>query len=107
MTGRPNVVLVHGAWADGSCWTDVIERLQAAGYCVRAPQVPLTSLPSWYLVAKNDEALPPDAERQFATRMGATTVEVSASHVAMVSHPDDVAGLIERAAESVGAAALS
>jgi len=235
MTGRPNVVLVHGAWADGSCWTGVIERLQEAGYSVRAPQFPLTSLaddvarlrqvlafqngptivaghsyggqimtalgtdapnvaglvyvaafgldqgeslgallaqgpvapalahtftdqrgfiwlseddfvghfaadvdskharamwavqqplagsaftdvigvpawkslPSWYLVAKNDEALFPDAERQFATLMGATTVEVSASHVAMVSHPDDVAGLIERAAESVGAAALS
>jgi pimeloyl-ACP methyl ester carboxylesterase len=235
MTGRPNVVLVHGAWADGSCWTGVIERLQEAGFSVRAPQFPLTSLaddvdrlrqvlafqngptivaghsyggqiitalgtdapnvvglvyvaafgldqgeslgallaqgpvapalahtftdqrgfvwlseedfighfaadverpraramwavqqplagsaftdvmgdpawkslPSWYLVAKNDEALPADAERQFATRMGATTVEVSASHVAMVSHPDDVAGLIERAAESVGAAALS
>jgi pimeloyl-ACP methyl ester carboxylesterase len=64
------------------------------------------SLPTWYLVAKDDEALPPDAERQFAARMGATTVEVSASHVAMVSHPDDVAGLIKRAAASVGAAAL-
>jgi hypothetical protein len=38
--------------------------------------------------------------------MGATTVEVSASHVAMVSHPDEVAGLIERATESVGATAL-
>jgi hypothetical protein len=57
-------------------------------------------------VAKYDVAIPTDAERQFAARMGATTVEVSASHVAMVSHPDDVAGLIERAAESVGAAAL-
>src|SRR3989449_10631808 len=44
MTGRPNVVLVHGAWADGSCWTGVIERLQEAGYSVRAPQFPLTSL---------------------------------------------------------------
>src|SRR5438132_13914767 len=44
MTRRPNVVLVHGAWADGSCWTGVIERLQAAGYTVRAPQFPLTSL---------------------------------------------------------------
>ena len=235
MTGRPNIVLVHGAWADGSCWTGVIERLQEAGYSVRAPQFPLTSLaedvarlrqvlafqngptivvghsyggqimtalgtdapnvvglvyvaafgldqgeslgallsqgpvtpalahtftdqrgfiwlseedfvghfaadverrqaramwavqqalagsafadvmgvpawksvPSWYLVAKDDEALAPDAERLFATRMGATTVEVAASHVAMVSHPDDVAGLIERAAESVGATALS
>jgi len=53
----------------------------------------------------NDEAIPPDAERQFATRMGATTVEVSASDIAMVSHPDEVAGLIERAAESVGATA--
>src|SRR5580765_5050296 len=44
MTGRPNIVLVHGAWADGSCWTGVIERLQEAGYSVRAPQFPLTSL---------------------------------------------------------------
>jgi len=60
------------------------------------------SLPSWYLVAKDDEALPPDAERQFAARMGATTVEVSASHVAMVSHPEEVASLIEKAAEHVG-----
>ena len=41
MTGRPNVVLVHGAWADGSCWTGVIERLQEAGFSVRAPQFPL------------------------------------------------------------------
>jgi pimeloyl-ACP methyl ester carboxylesterase len=63
------------------------------------------SLPSWYLVAQNDEAIPPDAERQFAERMGATTVEVPASHVAMVSHPDEVADLIEKAAASVSAAA--
>src|SRR6478736_1544750 len=41
---RPNIVLVHGAWADGSCWSGVIERLQAAGFHVRAPQFPLTSL---------------------------------------------------------------
>jgi len=234
MSSRPNIVLVHGAWADGSCWSAVIERLQAAGYNVRAPQFPLTSLaddvarlrqvlafqdgptvvvghsyggqimtalgndapnvvglvyvaafgldvgeslgallsqgpvtpalahtftdqrgftwlseedfvrhfaadvdrqqarvmwavqqplaasaftdvmgvpawkslPTWYLVATNDEAIPPDAERQFAARMGATTVEVSASHVMMVSHPEEVASLVERATESVGVAAL-
>jgi pimeloyl-ACP methyl ester carboxylesterase len=233
MNGRPNIVFVHGAWADGSCWTGVIERLQDAGFSVRAPQFPLTSLaddvarlrqvlafqdgptivvghsyggqimtalgtdapnvaglvyvaafgldqgeslrallsqgpvtaalahtftdqrgfvwlseedfvghfaadversraramwavqqplvgsafgdvmgvpawkslPSWYLVARDDEALPPDAERQFAARMGATTIEVAASHVAMVSHPDEVADLIERAAEHVGSTA--
>jgi pimeloyl-ACP methyl ester carboxylesterase len=232
MTGRPNIVLVHGAWADGSCWSSVIERLQAEGFQVRAPQFPLSSLdddvarlrqvlefqegptilvghsyggqvitalgadapnavglvyiaafaldegeslgallsqgpvtpalahlftdsrgfawlseddfvnhfagdvdptharvmyavqqalassaftdiiaapawrslPSWYLVAQNDEALPPDAERMFASRMGATTVEIPSSHVAMVSHPDEVVELIEKAAASVGAA---
>jgi pimeloyl-ACP methyl ester carboxylesterase len=44
MSTRPNIVLVHGAWADGSCWSGVIERLQADGYHVTAPQFPLTAL---------------------------------------------------------------
>src|SRR5947209_19249989 len=39
-----NIVLVHGAWADGSSWSAVIERLQADGYNVTAPQFPLTAL---------------------------------------------------------------
>ena len=223
-----NVVLVHGAWADGSSWSGVIERLQRGGYNVRAPQFPLNtlkddvarlrqvlelqngptivaghsyggqimtalgtdapnvvglvyiaafgldkgesigallaqgpvtpalshlfidkrgfswlseddfvnhfaadvdplkakvmyavqqtlsasalnevmdapawkSLPSWYMVASNDQAIPPDAERLFAKRMSATTIEVPSSHVAMVSHPDDVAKLIIQATES-------
>ena len=63
------------------------------------------SLPSWYLVAQNDEALPPDAERQFATRMGPKTTEIPSSHVPMVSHPTEVAQLIARAAEQVAPAA--
>ena len=231
MTTRPSIVLVHGAWADGSSWSSVIERLQADGYRVTAPQFPLTSLaadvarlrqvldsqecptvvaghsyggqiitalgtgapnvaglvyiaafgldegeslgallsqgpvtpalahlctdkqgfgwlseddfvhhfaadvdpvkatvmyavqqalagsaftdvmgvpawksqPTWYLVASDDEAIPPDAERLFASRMGATTIEVPSSHVAMVSHPDEVARLIESAAQAVPA----
>ena len=61
------------------------------------------TLPSWYLVAADDQALPPDAERLFASRMGATTVEIPSSHVAMVSHPGDVAQLIEMAARAVPA----
>jgi pimeloyl-ACP methyl ester carboxylesterase len=229
MTVQPNIVLVHGAWADGSCWSAVIERLQADGYNVTAPQFPESSLaadvarlrevlhrqdgptivvghsyggqivtalgmdapnvaglvyiaafgldqgesigamlgqgpptaalahldidaqgfawlpeddfvkhfaadvdpvkarvmfavqqpvaaaafqevmgvpawkslPSWFLVAMADEAIPPEAERQFAARMGATTIEVPSSHVAMVSHPDEVAQLIETAAKGV------
>src|SRR6201990_1968410 len=45
MTTRPaSIILVHGAWADGSCWSGVIERLQGEGYKVTAPQFPLTSL---------------------------------------------------------------
>jgi pimeloyl-ACP methyl ester carboxylesterase len=229
---KPNVVLVHGAWADGSCWSDVIQRLQTHGYEVTAPQFPLgaladdvarlrqvlnrqdgptvvaghsyggqimtalgtdapnavalvyiaafaldegeslgdglpdppppaianlefdergyawlpeddfvghfaadvdpvrarvlhavqqplagsafddtmgtpawKSLPPWYLVAANDEAIPPEGEQQFASRMGATTAEVESSHLAMVSHPDAVAELIEAAAKEAPVAA--
>ena len=229
MRARPNIVLVHGAWADGSSWTAVIEGLQADGYRVTAPQFPLTSLaddvgrlrhvlalqdgptviaghsyggqvmtalgndapnvvglvyiaafgldegeslggllaqgpptpalahqsvdqkgfvwlteddfvnhfagdvdpvkakvlyavqqplstsvlsdvvmnapgwkslPSWYMIAQDDEALPPDAQRMFANRMGATTVEVPSGHLAMVSHPAEVVKLTETAAEA-------
>src|SRR5277367_5766749 len=44
MSAKPNIVLVHGAWADGSCWSDVIATLQAGGYHVTAPQFPMSSL---------------------------------------------------------------
>jgi pimeloyl-ACP methyl ester carboxylesterase len=231
MTVQPNIVLVHGAWADGSCWSGVIERLQAGGYTVTAPQFPETSLaadvarlrqvlerqdgpvivaghsyggqimtalgtdaknvaglvyiaafgldegesiggllaqgpptpalahlnidprgfawlpeddfvkhfaadvdpatarvmyatqqalaastlqdvmgtpawrsrPCWYLVASDDQAIPADAERQFAKRMDATTTEVQSGHLAMVSHPDEVTQLIQAAAKAVQA----
>jgi len=229
MKDRPNIVLVHGAWADGSSWSAVIERLQADGFHVTAPQFPLTSLaddvarlrqvlefqdgptivaghsyggqvmtalgtdapnvvglvyiaafgldegeslgallsqgpvtpalahlftdtrgyswlseddfvhhfaadvhpakarvmyaaqqalastafedvmgapawkslPSWYLVAADDQAIPPAAERQFAARMGAIAVETPSSHLPMVSHPGAVVDLIETAAATV------
>jgi len=235
MSARPNIVLVHGAWADGSCWSAVVESLQAEGFTVTAPQFPETSLaddvarlrqvlkrqdgptvvvghsyggqiitalgpdapnvvglvyiaafgldegesigalltqgpptpalahldidelgfawlpeddfvqhfaadvdpakarvmyavqqalsastlqdvmgppawksfPSWYLVATADEAIPPDAERQFAARMGATTVEVASSHVPMVSQPAEVVKLVHAAVEGVTAAGRS
>ena len=59
------------------------------------------SLPSWYMIAAGDQAIPPEAEGHFAKRMGATTVEVPTNHVAMVSHPDDVLKLIQTAAKGV------
>src|SRR5258708_15720167 len=44
MKSLPNIVLVHGAWADGSSWSGVIQRLQKDGYNVTAPQFPMTTL---------------------------------------------------------------
>ena len=44
MDGSANFVLVHGAWADGSSWSGVIERLQATGYHVTAPQFGMNAL---------------------------------------------------------------
>jgi pimeloyl-ACP methyl ester carboxylesterase len=59
------------------------------------------SLPSWFMVADGDQTIPPDAERLFAKRMGATTVEIASNHVAMVSHPEDVLRLIKTAIQAV------
>jgi pimeloyl-ACP methyl ester carboxylesterase len=47
-----NVVLVHGLFADGSCWVDVIGRLQEAGLNVTSVQNPLTTLPEAVAAAK-------------------------------------------------------
>jgi pimeloyl-ACP methyl ester carboxylesterase len=41
---KPSIVLVHGAWADGTSWSSVIEHLQADDYKVTAVQLPETSL---------------------------------------------------------------
>ncbi|MBO9560706.1 MAG: alpha/beta hydrolase [Caulobacter sp.] len=221
-----NVVLVHGAWADGSCWADVVVRLQAAGYSVTVVQNPLTSLaddvaatrralalqdgptvlvghswggvviteagldpkvtalvyvaarapdagedfaalaarypttpvragvvttdgysrltedaflkhfagdvpaararvlyaaqqpiaadlfasrttvaawrskPSYYAVSAQDETTSPDLERFLAQRMKATTIELPSSHVSMISHPQAIVELIEKAAKA-------
>ena len=56
------------------------------------------TIPSWYLVSRQDHALNPDLERFYAKRMGAKTEEINASHVAFISHPKVVAHLIEEAA---------
>jgi len=56
------------------------------------------TIPSWYLVSRQDHALNPELERFYAKRMGAKTSEIDASHVAFISHPRVVARLIEQAA---------
>jgi pimeloyl-ACP methyl ester carboxylesterase len=59
------------------------------------------TIPSWYLVAGSDQAIPAAAERFMAQRAGAHTVEIKgASHVVMVSHPARTADLVVRAADA-------
>ena len=60
------------------------------------------TVPSWYLVASEDRVIPPAAERVMAARAGATVVEIDSSHVAMISHPDEVTALIRQAIDAVG-----
>ncbi|GAA1852023.1 alpha/beta fold hydrolase [Asanoa iriomotensis] len=55
------------------------------------------TIPSWYLVARDDKVIPPATQRFMAQRAGATVREVRASHVAMISQPAAVADLVERA----------
>jgi pimeloyl-ACP methyl ester carboxylesterase len=59
------------------------------------------TIPSWYVVARNDRVIKPELERFMAERMGARTSELDASHVAYVSHPTEIARLIDEAASSV------
>jgi pimeloyl-ACP methyl ester carboxylesterase len=56
------------------------------------------TIPSFYQVSTNDEAIDPNLQRFFAKRMGAHTIEIAASHVSLVSKSGAVAELIERAA---------
>ena len=57
------------------------------------------SKPSWYIVATEDRAIPPQLDQTMASRMGAHTTALRSSHVAMISHPEAVAEVIEEATE--------
>jgi pimeloyl-ACP methyl ester carboxylesterase len=56
---------------------------------------------SWYLVASDDKMIPPDAQRAMSKRAGSVVVEEKGSHAIYVSRPEEVARLIETAAETV------
>lgn len=64
-------------------------------------------IPSWYLVATEDQAINPALQRMFAERMKATTEEVKASHVPFASQPAVVARIIGQAAEATSARAAA
>jgi pimeloyl-ACP methyl ester carboxylesterase len=64
----------------------------------RTTQAAWRSKPSFYAVSMDDRTINPDLERFMAKRMGATTIEVKASHLSLISHPDEIANLILEAA---------
>lgn len=58
------------------------------------------SIPSWFMVARNDRIIPPAVERFMAQRAGATTVEIASSHAVPAAHPAEVADFVLRAAQA-------
>jgi pimeloyl-ACP methyl ester carboxylesterase len=60
------------------------------------------SKPSWYVVSSNDRMIDPEQEKSMAKQMKAKTTVIPSSHVAMLSHPADVAKVIEEAAANGG-----
>jgi pimeloyl-ACP methyl ester carboxylesterase len=77
----------------------VQEPFQKALLTGRTTQAAWRSKPSFYAVSTEDRTINPDLERFMAKRMGAKTIEVKASHVSMISRPDEISRLIMEAAQ--------
>ncbi len=58
------------------------------------------TIPSWYVVSTQDNAINPDLERFMAKRIGAQTREIKASHVSFISNPIEIVKVVESAAAS-------
>ena len=74
--------------------------IAGSAFLASVPVAAWKTIPSWYVVSKQDHALSPDLERFYAKRIGARTTEIDASHVVFISHAKEVAKIIEEAASS-------
>jgi pimeloyl-ACP methyl ester carboxylesterase len=74
--------------------------LIAAAFDQSNPGAGWKTIPSWFIVAKNDKSINPDVERFYAKRAKSTTTEVESSHVVFLSHPDTVVSVIVAAANA-------
>jgi len=73
--------------------------LHKSAFGATVPEAAWKTIPSWYIVSSNDRAINPGLERFYAKRAGAKTTEIASSHVAFLSHPKEVAKVIENAAK--------
>ena len=62
--------------------------------------------PAWYAISRLDRTISPELQRFLANRMGASAIEISGGHLALVSDPDEVAGLIVTAVSAVASGAV-
>jgi pimeloyl-ACP methyl ester carboxylesterase len=76
----------------------VQQPFQRALLTARSQRAAWRSKPSFYAVSTEDRPIDLDLQRFMAKRMGATTIEVTASHLSLISHPQEIADLILRAA---------
>jgi pimeloyl-ACP methyl ester carboxylesterase len=72
--------------------------INGSAFAAQVSGVAWKTKPSWYIVSTLDQAIAPEEERFFAKRMKATTTELKASHVSMLSQPKAVAAVIMDAA---------
>ncbi|GAA3156414.1 alpha/beta hydrolase [Streptomyces rameus] len=88
-------------FANGVPRKQALELYAAQGPLSTAP--PTTSVaawhekPSWYVVSKDDRTINPELERFMAKRMNATTTEVAAGHLSLVTHPEVIGRVILQA----------
>lgn len=75
--------------------------LPASTFADRISKAAWESRPSWYIVSSQDRVVSVELERMFAKRMGATTTELDAGHLSLLSQPEAVAAVIIEAAELV------
>jgi pimeloyl-ACP methyl ester carboxylesterase len=90
--------------------TDVLAVMQrpfAAIFDNRAQSAAWKTLPSWTVVATADNAIHPDAQRHMASRAGAETIEVEASHSIALSQPEAVVTLIQTAVDAKSATSVA
>ena len=76
----------------------VQEPFQKALLTGKTTQAAWRSKPSFYAISTEDRTINPDLQRFMAKRMGAKTIEVKASHLSLISHPDEITQLILEAA---------
>jgi pimeloyl-ACP methyl ester carboxylesterase len=86
--------------ADAAVMAASQKPLNSSVFTASVPVAAWKTIPSWYVVSKKDHAINPDLERFYAKRMNAHTTEVDSSHVAFITHPTEIAKVIEEAATS-------